>query len=84
RTAPSATPPRKKGTSNFRIHPAPGRFNPFLAVLLKVALYVPVLDSLVLTIELQGDENVYMAYYAPGQEADWCDEDEGDEGKRRV
>ena len=77
--------PGKRNYSNFRIRPDLGTCNPFLAALSKAALQMPVLGSLMLTIELQSDDgNSHIAYYAPGQESDWCDEDDGDEGKRRV
>ncbi|KAF2028303.1 hypothetical protein EK21DRAFT_101907 [Setomelanomma holmii] len=49
-------------TPDFRIHPDPETFNPFLAAFAKAVARMPVLEYFMLTSEL---------YHAPGKQAEW-------------
>ncbi|EUC48374.1 hypothetical protein COCMIDRAFT_23914 [Bipolaris oryzae ATCC 44560] len=69
----------KQDYSNFRTHPDPLTFKPLLEALSKAALHMPVLLSLMLTVEVEckrGDARI--TYHAPCEKVDWGDEDQGD------
>jgi hypothetical protein len=71
--------------TNFRVHPDPQTFDPFLAAFAKAVAKMPVLEYFMLTSELTGDTGkLHILYNAPGKEAEFGDEDPEDLKSRRI
>ncbi|KAI4644396.1 hypothetical protein J4E93_006297 [Alternaria ventricosa] len=70
---------------DFRQHPDPETFDPFLGALAKAVAHMPVLESFMLTSEMTGQtKRLHISYHAPGQKAEWGDEGPEDEQYRRI
>jgi hypothetical protein len=70
---------------DFRRHPDPETFNPFLGAFARAVAHMPVLESFMLTSELAGKTGkLHISYHAPGKRAQWGDEDAEDEEHRRI
>jgi hypothetical protein len=71
--------------SDFRAHPDPETFDPFLAALAKAVAKMPVLEHFMLTCELTAPTGkLHISYDAPGIKSDWGGEGPGDIDHRRV
>jgi hypothetical protein len=70
---------------NYRVHPDPETFDPFLAAFAKAVAKMPVLEYFMLDSELMGATGrLHISYHAPGKKAEWGDEGPEDFGRRRV
>ncbi|KAF1937389.1 hypothetical protein EJ02DRAFT_437906 [Clathrospora elynae] len=70
---------------DYRVHPDPDTFDPFLAAFAKAVANMPVLEYFMLTSELSGATGKFhISYHAPGKKAEWGDEDPEDFRCRRV
>jgi hypothetical protein len=70
---------------DFRQHPDPETFDPFLGALAKAVARMPVLESFMLTSDMVGKTGkLHIAYHAPGQRAEWGDEEPEDAEHRRL
>jgi hypothetical protein len=70
---------------DFRQHPDSETFDPFLAALAKAVAHMPVLEFFMLTSELVGKtKKLHISYHAPGQRAEWGDEEAEDGEHRRI
>jgi hypothetical protein len=71
--------------NEFRAHPDPETFDPFLAALAKAVANMPVLDYFMLTCELEGPTGkLHISYDAPGITSGYDGEGPGDIECRRV
>jgi hypothetical protein len=76
---------RKYSYRDFRIHPDPQTYDPFLAAFAKAVAQMPVLEFFMLTSELLGDTGkLHISYHAPGIKAGWGDEGPEDLKRRRI
>jgi hypothetical protein len=76
---------REFSWADFRQHSDPETFDPFLGALAKAVDQMPVLESFVLTSDMAGKTGrLHISYYAPGQRAEWGDEEPQDEEHRRI
>jgi hypothetical protein len=70
---------------DFRQHPDPETFDPFLGALAKAIAQMPVLEFFMLTSDLVGETGrLHISYHAPGREAEWGDEEAEDKEHRRI
>ena len=70
---------------NYRVHPDPETFDPFLAAFAKAVAKMPVLEYFMLESELMGTTGrLHISYHAPGKKAQWGDEGPKDLRRRRV
>ncbi|KAH7084456.1 hypothetical protein FB567DRAFT_529042 [Paraphoma chrysanthemicola] len=71
--------------SDFRVHPDPDTFDPFLAALAKAIAQMPVLEYFMLTSDLSGETGrLHIEYAAPGKASSVGDESPEDAQYRRV
>tara|TARA_R110002003_G_scaffold45_20_gene3655 strand:- start:14001 stop:15425 length:1425 start_codon:yes stop_codon:yes gene_type:complete len=76
---------REYDYTNFRVHPDPQTFDPFLAAFAKAVAKMPVLEYFMLTSELtEGTAKLHILYNAPGKEAEFGDEGPEDLQCRRI
>jgi hypothetical protein len=76
---------REYSYMDFRIHPDPQTFDPFLGAFAKAVGQMPVLEFFMLTSELVGNTGkLHISYHAPGTRADWGDEGPEDLERRRI
>jgi hypothetical protein len=76
---------REFSWADFRQHPDPETFDPFLGALAEAVARMPVLESFMLTSDMVGKtRKLHISYHAPGQRAEWGDEDLEDEEHRRI
>lgn len=76
---------RKYSYRDFRIYPDPETFDPFLGAFAKAVAQMPVLEFFMLTSELAGETGkLHISYHAPGQRAEWGDEEAEDKEYRRI
>ena len=63
----------------------PETLDPFPGAFAKAVAQMPVLEFFMLTSGLQGEtEKLLISYHAPGQRAEWGDEEAEDEKHRRI
>lgn len=76
---------REFSWADFRQHPDPETFDPFLGALAKAVAQMPVLESFMLTSDMVGKTGkLHISYHAPGQRAEWGDEEPEDKEHRRI
>jgi hypothetical protein len=76
---------REFSWADFRQHPDPETFDPFLGALAKAVTQMPVLESFMLTSDMVGKAGkLHISYHAPGQRAEWGDERPEDKDHRRI
>ncbi|KAH9879248.1 hypothetical protein J1614_002687 [Plenodomus biglobosus] len=76
---------RKYSYRDFRIHPDPQTFDPFLGAFAKAVAQMPVLEFFMLTSDLVGRTGrLHISYHAPGKKAEWGDEGAEDVEHRRI
>jgi hypothetical protein len=70
---------------DFRQHPDSESFDPFLGALAKAVAHMLVLEFFMLTSDLGGKTgSLHISYHAPGQRAEWGDEEPDDNEHRRI
>jgi hypothetical protein len=71
--------------AEFRAHPDPETFDPFLAAFAKSVARMPILESFMLTCELSHPTGkLHISYDAPGIKSDWGGETDEELACRRV
>jgi hypothetical protein len=76
---------REYSWADFRQHPDPATFDPFLGAFAKAVAHMPVLESFMLTSEMVGKTGrLHISYHAPGQKTEWGDEEAQDKEYRRI
>lgn len=76
---------REFSWADFRQHPNPETFDLFLNALAKAVAKMPVLECFMLTSEMTGKTGkLHISYHAPGQRAEWGDEEPEDRDYRRI
>ena len=76
---------REFSWADFRQHPDPKTFDPFLEALAKAVAQMPVLESFMLTSDMAGKTGrLHISYHGPGQKAEWGDEEPENKEHKKI